>query len=204
MKNKALIDFSKYSDGDFESKARTIITNMTGNTNFPDPSPAIPDVTLATNIYSEALAAASTGNRSDVADKNEKRQLVTLMLRSLASYVNFTAEGDRAMLLTTGFNVNKEREPVIITKPENIQVTNGMNAGELRVSVKAVKGAKSYVHEYTNDTGLAADHWQSTTTSQSKITFSELEAGKTYYCRVAAVGPKGQIVYSDQIARIVI
>ena len=204
MINKVLIDFAKYTDGDFESKARTIITNMTGNAAFPTPSPTLLVVTGATDDYSEALAAASTGNRSDVADKNEKRQALTVLLRSLASYINFTAAGDRAVLLTTGFNVSKEKEPIIITKPWNLQVTNGMNAGDLHVSVRAVKGARSYVHEYTNDTGLAAGNWESTTSSQSKITFSGLEAGKTYHCRVAAVGTKGQLVYSDTLSRIVI
>ena len=51
---------------------------------------------------------------------------------------------------------------------------------------------------------MNTDNWQTTTTRQAKITYDNLEAGKIYYCRVAAVGAKGQIVYSDPISRMVI
>jgi hypothetical protein len=201
---KALINFSILNDGNFLAKAQNIRTSMTGNTDFPDPVPSLGTIGDAIDDYAAALVKAGTGNRSDVADKNAKRKILTDLLRSLAAYVTSIANGDRSKLLTTGFDVSKEKEPVVITKPENITVNNGANSGVLLVSVKRVKGAASYVHEYATPEAMATDSWVSTTTSKSKITFSELEAGKIYYCRIAAVGSKGQIVYSDPIARMVI
>ncbi len=204
MSNKVLINFVRFNDASFEAKGHNIVEHMDGNANFPTPVPAITVVADSSDAYTSALIAASTGNRADIAVKNQARQDLEELLRLLASYINFTAAGDRSKLLTTGYDVSKEKAPVIITKPENITVTNGMNAGDLVVSVNAVKGAKSYVHEYANETDFAAGNWQSVTASQRKYVFSELEPGKKYYCRVAAVGARDQVVYSDPMARIVL
>jgi hypothetical protein len=202
--NKVLINFTRFGDAAFEAKTQTIVEHMTGNTNFPTPVPAITVVADASDAYTSALITASTGNRADIAAKNQQRADLEELLRLLASYINFTADGDRSKLLTTGYDVSKEKTPVVITKPENITVTNGMNAGDLVVSVKAVKGAISYVHEYANEADFAVGKWQSVTASQRKYIFTELESGKKYYCRVAAVGPRDQVVYSDPMSRIVL
>lgn len=201
---KALINFSNLSDGNFLAKAQNIESSMEENPNFPTPSPTVEDLAAATGAYGEAYVAASTGNHADVATKNAMRQALTDLLKSLAANVTSTANGDRSKLLTSGFDVSKEKEPIVITKPENIQVTNGLNSGDLEVSVTRVKGATSYVHEYADAEAMNANNWQAVTTTMSKITYNNLLAGKTYYCRVAAVGSKGQIVYSDPISRMVI
>lgn len=201
---KALIDFSRYSDGGFQSKVQTIISSMGENPNFTNPIPSVEDITNGYEAYTEALDAARMGNHSDVAAKNAMRSELTDLLRSLAVNVTSTANGDRSILLTSGFDISKEREPVVITKPENLQVSNGLNSGELHVSVATVKGAKSYVHEYATPEAMNANNWQAVTTTMSKITYNSLQAGQTYYCRVAAVGAKGQIVYSDAVSRMVV
>jgi len=202
--NKVLINFSRYSDGGFQSKVQTIISSMTENPNFPTPIPSVADITNGYEDYTEALDAARTGNHADIAAKNTIRQGLTDQLRSMAANVNSTADGDRSKLLTSGFDVSKEKEPVVITKPENLQVSNGINAGDLNVSVKRVKGATSYVHEYATPEAMAANNWQAVTTTMSKITYNNLQTGQSYYCRVAAIGAKGQIVYSDAVSRMVV
>ena len=204
MKSKALINFSQLNDGSFESKTHTIISNLTGNASYPTPDPTLAVVTAAADAYTAALVKAGSGNRSDVADKNAKREELTLLLRNLADYVNFCAKGDRSILLTSGYDITRDPQPTIITKPENPEVTNGSNSGQLQVRVKSVKGAKAYMFEYTTDDTMAAQSWYSTTSSAAKHLFDNLTPGQKYYCRVGAVGPYGQLVYSDAIARIVI
>ena len=125
-------------------------------------------------------------------------------LEAILKLVNFPMDSVYCKAATQNISISKEKEPVVIAKPENLQVINGMNSGDLQVSVKRVKGATSYVHEHATAEAMAVNNWQAVTITQSKITYSNLEAGKTYYCRVAAVGSKGQIVYSDPIARMVV
>ena len=202
--SKVLINFERYSDGNLESKAHTIISNMSGNPYFPTPVPAIADVQTAAADYSAALIDAKTGSRAAVATKNDMREALTVLLRSMAGYVNFVANGDAAKLLTSGFDLSKESTSVIITKPENLQVMNGANAGELEVTVNRVKGATAYQHEYTADAAAPVVNWISIASTSRRIVFSNLQPGSKYYCRVGAVGPKGQLVYTDALARIVI
>ena len=204
MMTKTISTFSKYTDGGFESKTHTIISSMTGNAFFTTPVPALATVQTAADAYSAALIKASTGNRTDIATKNEKREELTGLLRSLSTYVNLTANGDRPMLLSSGFDVTKERETVVISKPENLKIENGISTGELFVSVNAVKGAYAYLHEYTTDATMAPGKWVSNPATTSKGIFSNLEPGVKYYCRVGAVGTNGQLLYSDAIARIAV
>ena len=201
---KATSTFSKLSDGNLESKTHEILLLMTGNANFPTPTPALVDITAAATAYSTSLAKAGTGNRIDVADKNAKRETLVGLLRSLCTYVNLTANGDATMILSSGFSISKDRQPVVLTRPENIRVENGVASGSLLVSVKAVKGAYAYFHEYTTDATMAPGSWVSTTGTTSKIQFSNLQPGTVYYCRVGAVGTNNQLLYSDPVSRMVI
>lgn len=204
-KSKALVGFSDLSDPSFETMSLTVINFMTGNANFPTPIPAIADVTTAVTDFSTALLAAKTGNRAQCAEKNEKRAAVDGMLRNLVSYVNFIAKGNRPLLLTTGFDLNSESDSgPVLTKPENPQVINGLNPGELTASVKAMPGAKAYVYEYSSDVTFSETSWQRFTVTTASYTFTGLSKGKEYYCRIAVVGSKGQMAYSDTISRVVI
>ena len=201
---KATTSFTSLSDGNLESKTHEIITSMTGNPNFPNPIPALADITAAATAYTTALSKAGTGNRIDVADKNAKRDVLIGQLRILCYSVNSIANGDAAMILSSGFDLSRDPQPVVLTRPENIKVENGVASGSLLVSVKAVKGAYAYFHEYTTDATLAPGSWVSTTGTTSKMQFTNLQPGTIYYCRVGAVGTNNQLLYSDPVSRMVI
>lgn len=201
---KTVNNFAALSDGNLESKTHSIISSMTGNAHFPTPVPALADVTAAATAYTAALVKAGTGNRSDVADKNAKRLVLIGLLTSLGSYVTFMANGDAVLLLTSGFDISKDRQPVVITKPEIVRIENGQVSGELLLNVKAVKGAQSYLHEYTSDATLAPASWVSTTSTTAKGVLTNLQPGTVYYCRVAAIGANNQLLYSDPVSRMVV
>lgn len=201
---KSLTNFTALTDSGLEVKAQLIISSLTGNANFPTPTPTLAALQTALDAFSEALVKAGTGNRVDIAIKNEAREVLIDLMRSLCTYVNFTANGERSILLSSGFSISKEREPVIITKPQNLKVENGLSSGELLVSVSSVKGASAYLHEYTTDATLAPAGWVSNATTTSKALLNNLQPGTMYYCRVGAVGANGQLVYSDAVSRMVI
>lgn len=202
MPSKALIHFGKYSDSVLETKTQLILSSMTGNTNFPTPLPALTEVTTAATAYSTALVNAGTGNRIDIAVKNTKRiELITLM-QQLAGYVTYTAANDRSILLSSGFDISKDPSSITITKPENFRVENGPNSGQLKFIVDGVRGAKSYLHEYTTDDTLQPQNWQSNVSTGSKLIIDNFVPGTKYYCRVGAVGGNDQLVYSDLVSRI--
>lgn len=203
MKAKINLSFSKFTDADFGSESQGIMTSMNISPNFPNPTPPLATVNNAVSNYFTALADAQTRDKVKIAYKNEKRSELESLLVQLGNFVTFTANGDRTLLVSSGFKLSKESESAPITKPENLQVVDGLNAGELIVSVTGVLNAKSYVHEYTTDPLSPQPKWVTTTTTSRKLVLKGLEKAKEYWCRVAAVGSSGQFVYSDTISRIV-
>jgi hypothetical protein len=202
--SKIITDFTRLSDPALEVKAQAIVAAMTGNTNFTTPAPTLAVVNAAISTYSTALSAALTRDRTSVATKNDARFALINTLLDLGSYVTFTAQGDKTKLISSGFTLAKDRLPAPeITKPEGIDASNGVNSGEVFLSVFAVPNAKSYVHQFTADPVTAVSNWTSTPSTKCKHTFGELQSGAKLWFRIAAVGSKGQIAYSDALSKIV-
>ena len=63
-------------------------------------------------------------------------------------------------------------------------------------------GATAYVYEITPSPLTEQSAWESSMNTVSKKMFTALESGKEYNCRVAAVGIKEQVVYSEVVSRI--
>jgi hypothetical protein len=131
------------------------------------------------------------------------RETLGSLLLQLSNSVMTTANGDKAMLISSNFDLAKEGSNTPIDKPASIELMDGKNAGELVVKVPAVKGAKGYTPQFTSDPLTASSEWTQVMTTTSKYTFTNLNSAKKYWVRVAAVGPYNQVVYSDAISRVV-
>lgn len=202
-KNRINTGFTLFTDAAFQTKAESIYAAMQGNSNFPAPIPALTVVDAAVQAYQAALTAAQFRDKNAVALKNQAREELTFILSQLANSVMTTANGDRAMLISSGFDISKDPEPKPISKPLPVLLTDGLNSGELILKVPAVPGARGYVHEYTMDPLTANSEWSQAVTTASRYTFKNLGTAQKYWCRVAAVGPYDQLVYSDAISRVV-
>jgi hypothetical protein len=125
-------------------------------------------------------------------------------LHSLGTYVLFTANGDELVAQSSGYSIAKTPAPAPqISKPENLQLADGVNKGELEFSFNKVAGARSYIYQYAADPVTNDTVWNTQTGTHRKTTFSGLESQKKYWCRVVALGINGQAVTSDAVARIV-
>ena len=195
--------FNELTDAYLLVRANFIATSMTGNASFPQPVPTLAELGDGITAFSAAVQAAEGGSRQDIAVKNDLRDSLINQLHLLGNYVLFTAAGDEVVATSSGFNVSRQPAPAPpITNPDGVALANGLNRGELLLSCKRMSGAKSYVHELTTWPVSAGSQWQSIVSTSSKNLFSGLESGKEYAGRVAAVGVKQQVVYSDVVARI--
>jgi hypothetical protein len=177
---------------------------MTGNAFFPTPTPTL--ATLETSIDScdAALSLAQDGSRTKIAAKNERRAELIQVLIALGNYVIFESGSNEVMLLSSGFPVSKQREPMPpLENPQILKLEDGPNAGDLKIAIGAVKGSRTYVYQYTQDPLTADSEWTGLNSTLTKFIFSQLQSGKKYWCRVLAYGTKDQVVYSDPVARIV-
>jgi len=186
-------------------RARNIHTSMTGNANFQTPSPSLTDLNAAITAFEASVDAADGGSRQEIAVKNQNKEILINVLHLLGNYVLFTSVNNEVVATSSGYKVGKQPLPAPpLTKPEQPVLVNGLNRGELELSCKAVKGAKSYVHEITATPVTTASVWKPITATRSKFMFTGLESGKEYGCRVAAIGVRQQMVYSDVVTRIAV
>jgi hypothetical protein len=195
--------FESLSDSDFETKASSISARMDGNPYFTTPIPSLTVIETLLQEYSDALIPAQTREKNAVAVKNEKRGNLTAALIQLASYVMTIANGDRVQLVSAGFDLAKPGESTSLVKPKSISVTDTGIPGELSVKVPAVKGATAYVVHYTPDPLTENSVWLQVASTTSKCVIKNLVSEKRYWCKMAAIGPYGQVVFSDAVSRVV-
>ncbi len=202
---KVLIGFSRYSGPDLTVKTDSIIDHMTGNANFPTPQPTIIQLTAAGSDFKVALAAADSGSKTDTANKNQKREVLENILRDLGLYVQLNGKNEETILLSSGYDLQKSKTHIgTLAKPENVKVTPGDNKGAVKIALKTVVGADSYIFEYTALPIIDATIWKIKTSTKANVQISDLTSGKEYAFRVAGVGSDSELVYSDVVNSFVL
>ena len=81
------LGFCKLADANLVTKTDAIVAGMTGNANYPAPTPAIATVQTAAAAFQDALVAAADGGKVKTAQKNAAREVLLGLLRNLALYV---------------------------------------------------------------------------------------------------------------------
>ena len=200
---KINLGFSSYTDAEFEQKAQLILASMTGNPAFPSPVPPLTEVSAALTLFSADLVAAGTLDRTAVAKKNASRQALEKLLGQLGMFVMYVANGDAPILTSSGYTLSKQPEPVYITNPGNVTISNGISSGEMEAAVTTVKGGRNYNFQLAEAEPTAETDWQSNSSSRSKFTFKNLQPGKRYWVRVVVTGSGEQVAYSNVASRFV-
>jgi hypothetical protein len=147
-------------------------------------------------VTNNARLAAEGLGKVNVADKNKYRKLLEQWLVALGVWVLFIANGDAATLTSSGYTLTKMPEPQRLDNPGNVSVSNGNSSGKLVASVARPKGSKSFIHQISGELLGESTVGTSNTSSRSRYTFTNLQPGKQYWVRVAAVGSNEQIAYS--------
>ncbi|MBD0287066.1 MAG: fibronectin type III domain-containing protein [Flavisolibacter sp.] len=196
--------FDRLSDADLIARSRFIHGQMSGSVYFQTPDPTLETVLNAINIFEAALQSAGTGNLQDIAVKNLRRSNLISLLHRLGAYVLFSAQQDPVVATSSGFRIAKQPESgPAITNPQNVQIKNGSNSGELDIRFKKVPSARMYAYEYTPEPLTDGSVWKVEYNNLTTNTLSGLEVGKRYYCRIAAIGINKQVMYSDTISKVV-
>lgn len=156
------------------------------------------------STYRAACNASRGGDRVLAGQKNKDRETVINLLHQLSHYVLMVAFGDRNVVLESGFTPTKEPETVLVTNPTNIKVTYTGQPGELLVSVKPVKGAASYMFEYTTNPEMNEGDWQRVHCTAARCKVKGLTPGATYFLRVGVIGTKEQVLYSQVLTKMAV
>jgi hypothetical protein len=153
------------------------------------------------NDYENALINAKSRDRIMISIKNDKKALLKGLLAELSVNVSQVCKGDRSMLLSSGFNISKDRSAA--TKlPFMLTVDLGLS-GEATTRIPRVRYTRAYVHEYTADPVTPASVWRSATSKSNSYTFTGLTSGTKLWFRIIVVDKAGESTYLEPVSRVI-
>ena len=206
---KAALGFSKALPEQIFAQGHAVVTGLTGNVNFTNIPVDLNVLKAALDAYSVSIGEARDGGKKAITLRNRKGEDVIRMLRALATYVELNCKDDMNIFLTSGFQPRSStRTPVQpLYQPMIVNVDQG-DTGQLLVSIKAVRKAKTYELRFgpVGAGGATPVSWSTQTVANTKTAtpVSGLTPGTTYAIQVRAYGQLGYTEWSDSATRMCI
>ena len=187
---RVALSFARKVDTDLIAFVRNVITLMTGNTQYPTPTPTLAALTTSVNAFETAVHDALNGGRIIIATRNAARVELLALMRQLAAYVQASCNADLLALLGSGFDAVRAPSPVgILPPPQNPRLTYTDKSGELMLKFDRVNNAVNYsVQTAPAATGPWEDEGLSTAT---RVVIGGLTPGETLWARACANGSAG-------------
>ena len=206
---KAALDFSKVLPEQLLAQGFAVLNGLIGNANFTNVPVDLALLKTALDAYSVAIAEARDGSKKAIALRNRQGEEVIRMLRALANHVELNCRDDMNIFLSSGFRPRSStRTPAQpLDQPAVVYVDQG-NTGQLLVSIKAVRKAKTYDLRFgpLGTDGAAPASWSIQTVPNTKTAarINGLTPGTTYAIQVRAYGPLGYTEWSHSASRMCI
>ena len=202
---KISLSFARATDGNLVLFSDSVIAKMTGNAEYPTPSPSLASVQTSLTAFQNALADAKDGGPSKTALKNAVRETLVGKLRSLSLYVQEECDGDLAALLSSGFEATKPPTRAgILPAPHEVTLTQGTLSGQLQLRARPVANAGAYEGQKTT-TVTNPNSWESVDAlTAARMTIDGLTPGTTYWARLRAIGSAGPGAWSEPVSAIAI
>jgi hypothetical protein len=202
MQDVIVSTYKNLGDSETVTFANRVVEKMENNPTFPDAPAALGALKKLVPELLSAIGIARGRDMEAVALKNSRKAEMIALLIELATYVTLTCKGDRLKLLSSGFFISggngNEPDPVIT----QLEVALGA-PGEATISVKRVRSARAYMHQFTNEQPTATTVWASAGSKQAYYTFSGLNSMAKYWFRVVAIGRYGEIITSPVVTRVI-
>jgi hypothetical protein len=193
------LGLTSLKSSDLVAKCKMIEDKMTGNALYPNPVPALADLTAAREILEQKAVSSRFGDRQAVAERRTQENTVKGMLRRLGSYVQMMSQKEEDVL-SAGFEVRRESSPRgPIGRPVGLEAKRSDHLGRVMLDWDVVKGSANYlVGMTTSDPALQGTSWtQVGFTTRSFFTVDNLQPGTYYWFRVLAIGSSGESAWSD-------
>jgi len=176
------------------NKCQYVEEQMTGNVNFPTPSPTLVELTAARTNLVAALAAAESGAHAEIAKKNQSVKQLRDLLTKMARYVNSVAGGDVDKAVSSGFDLAKTPEPLDkLEAPVELSARMSDYAGRIDLRWDRVRGARMYqVYMCMGNVAEGGEWTVVGVCSRAKFEVTDLEANKFFSFRVTALGRIGE------------
>ena len=186
------------SSGTLE-RSRNHYTMLLDNVHYPTLQTQLPALDTA-NDKLEAANAAVLFNGGKIAyeDRRIAVDAVVEQITNLGRQVQLISNGDKAMILSAGFEVRKNPEPrTHLDQPQDLRARNTGKEGQAELDWNSVAYAVYFQLWMTADDPTLNTGWELvSTTTKSRAFVEGLEFGKTYTFRVKAVGTRTESLFS--------
>ena len=195
---KVKLDLSRLTVIQKIAKAELIITRMTGNTNYPSPNPDLAALQALVTELKALWEAAETRDRTKIAEMRAKELELDAMLREMRNHVQDVSKGDEVKILSAGFEVANDPEPIgTLPPPQNVVARFGSHDGEIDIRWGGVYGSKVYILQLSANPVDESSWEQISLQSAVRFTVTGLTSGTQYWFRVQAIGAAGASQWSD-------
>jgi hypothetical protein len=181
--------------------ARSILQAMTNNPAFSSPIPPVAALEAAIVALANAEAATLTGLKGTVAERDQKRMELKMLLEQLCSYVQATADADpdrgASIIESAGMAVKNKAGPA----PRAFAAKRGPVSGS--VLLIAPKAGNRAAYEWQDSTDGMKTWVSLPVTVQATTTVHGLSPGSTVYFRYRTVTKDGASDWSDPVSKIV-
>jgi hypothetical protein len=198
-KDKVVLDFIKSPVAQKLEFTRGVISKMKTNPKFTDPDVAVEDLEAKADLLETRSVAALSGGKEATALMHQTEAELDDMLRKMAKYVDRIADGDNAIILSSGFNLAKQPAPAL--RPE-FSVELGEKSGSVIIRRQAIEGARSYIWQYyMGETPAAndADWITAQVTSKASVEITGLTPLTKYWFRSAVVTATGTSAFNSPV-----
>jgi hypothetical protein len=178
------------------SFAQAILTAMTGNPTFANPSPTLATVEADLAAFNAAEAAVLTRTKGAAQDRNVKLVTLRADLDHLMAYVQQVADASpssaASIIESAGLSVRK----VTLHTKSDFSVVQGSVSGTAKLVAKSVGSRAAYEWQYSTDqkTWLNAP-----STLQAKTEIDGLSPGTAYFFRGRGITKAGPGDYSQVV-----
>lgn len=205
MKKRLTLNFKETRDSDLAALALTVANKMIDNEHFPDPGMLIIELQEIGKQFFQAVVDARSRDLEKVAYKNNLRVLCIKKLKQTGEFVltHSANSGSALPLITSGFTLIKSVDEIILRSPEDFKIMPGPRPGEMILKVRRVPGARSYIYQWTPAPLTKESIWESTVDTRCKKVISGLPLGVNYIFRMAAVGSRNQLIYTQPLSRYI-
>lgn len=178
-------------------QARFVVTKMKSNPLFASLAGQVTELETAADTLDNAITMARSGDHELVGMKQIAEDVLMEVMAKLCDSVNGEAAGERAKLITCGFPLRRENNPIGELNPP-VKLLGKLTKTRGRASLvwQGPEGTKVY-NVYMSTTNSPYNWTLVSTTTKQRFNVDGLVAGTFYYFAVSAVGTAGESSKSE-------
>ena len=171
-------------------RARMVRNQMKNNPLFPAPTPSMAEFEAAIDALQLAIIATHEGgSKLAFIQKQQNLDKVATMIKSLATYVCFIAQGDPSIILAGSFELRRPSTRISsLDQPTRPRAKSGTMPQTIDVTWRNVRGARMYKLHITKGYAVIEGEVRFVLSSKTRCCVEGLDPLEYYTIRVQALG----------------